>query len=827
MYSLAHITAGHMRYYSESEEVAGGGRWFGSGAKILGLDGVASSRDLLRAMSGPGVFGRGRGSRKPKDDQFVAGGSDVLTADEKRRLAESREGRIAGYDATFSAPKSVSLLAAAYPNEEVRDAIQEAHSEAVTIALNYLESVSLYARQKEDSENFSTPAHLVSAVFTHPSSRPQKEGEGLLDGPQPDLHSHCLIFNLAIPKGNEDATYALAERMLYEHSPEVGAVYRMALSQRLEAMGFKTKEKGWSFEVEGFPEEMIKYFSPRTENAHSVTGLVPFEDHTKVENKQLSRQVVTTRGGKSDDEETVNARTQDILDHFTMEDGSRFLIGNVRTNFIEEQLDNIRNLDLHTLGTEELEKEGTKLVVQALNGNRSETVINRLAEVTIRLAGGSATYATEAHIGEKLASLCRRLPVYLGNDYRTSFTDIYNLKSLICNSTAAVPIVATKTAMMDQPHQYLFGGDEKRRVVRRKYMLAREPGDLEKLDNTIGDLSLNRWNLLDRQAPNDLIERLAVKYSLNAEQRNCLSGLLTNSRIDVVEGGPGTGKTTLIAALAEGATELGIKIYGTSFTALAASQIVRASNVESRTVDSLLMRLPKDPEKYRDSILVVDETSMLDIGRFETVLGKANDLNLKIIVIGDRLQVPAIERTGSFIRLSKNIGRWMLLENRRQRNEIDRLVVERFRSGSVGQALNLLGQKGSISVHGGRASYMTSIVSEYVDAVIANVDLVGIAPTNREVNALNKSIEESLFAKGLLGERHVLTGTRRFGIGERRALVVHQGSKIMFTLNNKDVHGNDIQNGMTGWLAPIIRSTFYATVAPIKLPLPTSWHGWS
>jgi conjugative relaxase-like TrwC/TraI family protein len=134
--SIGKIAAGQHRYYEQ--QVAQGaddyysgrgeapGWWAGSGADKLGLDGRVSSEEFNALIAG----------MDPRDPR-------------ERLRSSARDPKIAALDFTFSAPKSVSVLATLAPMR-VRDALVEAHDEAIGAALLYLEDRAVQVRRGVD-----------------------------------------------------------------------------------------------------------------------------------------------------------------------------------------------------------------------------------------------------------------------------------------------------------------------------------------------------------------------------------------------------------------------------------------------------------------------------------------------------------------------------------------------------------------------------------------------------------------------------------------------------------------------------------------------------
>ena len=99
----------------------------------------------------------------------------------------------AGWDATFHAPKSVSLTALVGGDDRVR----EAHREAVNVALNELER---YTQARIGGNRpAETTGQFVAAKFEHDTARP-------VDGyAAPQLHTHAVIFNMTEREDGNDA----------------------------------------------------------------------------------------------------------------------------------------------------------------------------------------------------------------------------------------------------------------------------------------------------------------------------------------------------------------------------------------------------------------------------------------------------------------------------------------------------------------------------------------------------------------------------------------------------------------------------------------------
>jgi conjugative relaxase-like TrwC/TraI family protein len=156
----------------------------------------------------------------------------------------------AGWDATFSAPKSVSLTALVGGDSRVR----EAHRMAVTTALGELERYT-QARLGGNRPAEST-AQFIVAKFEHDTSRP-------VDGyAAPQLHTHAVIFN--VTERADGTTRALQERGFFESQQFATAVYQSELTFRLRELGYEiTPGRSGAPEIKGYSQEYLDASSQR------------------------------------------------------------------------------------------------------------------------------------------------------------------------------------------------------------------------------------------------------------------------------------------------------------------------------------------------------------------------------------------------------------------------------------------------------------------------------------------------------------------------------------------------------------------------------------
>lgn len=217
---------------AEGSSVAGEepGEWWGAGAEDLGR----------HARVDPDGFAAVLAGRDPRSDVSLRG----------RRPGHS----VAGYDLTFGAPKSVSLLHLLGPRE-IAEQSGLAHRVAVAEALGYLERAAVGVRRSgPDGVTRLDSTGMVAGVFLHRTSR-------ALD---PHLHTHAVAANVA--RGVDGRWSAVDSRRLFAHAGAVQALYharlRLEIGERLGG-SFAVSPSGLG-DVVGVDGSLRRLFSQRS-----------------------------------------------------------------------------------------------------------------------------------------------------------------------------------------------------------------------------------------------------------------------------------------------------------------------------------------------------------------------------------------------------------------------------------------------------------------------------------------------------------------------------------------------------------------------------------
>jgi conjugative relaxase-like TrwC/TraI family protein len=238
-YHQKEFTSTEQSYWAGGQEIKGA--WQGRLAEQYGLRGAVGAEEFSRLCQGQHpVTGEQLVRHRASFRYENAAGKTVTTAAHR-----------AGWDATFSAPKSISLTALVGGDERVR----EAHRESVRLALDELERYT-QARIGGDHPAKTTGKFIV-ATFEHDTARPV-EGYAA-----PQLHTHAVIFNITELENGQ--TRALQPRSLFASQQFATAVYQSELTYRLARLGYEL-ERGRSGapEIKGYSQDYLDASSPRS-----------------------------------------------------------------------------------------------------------------------------------------------------------------------------------------------------------------------------------------------------------------------------------------------------------------------------------------------------------------------------------------------------------------------------------------------------------------------------------------------------------------------------------------------------------------------------------
>ena len=164
---------------------------------------------------------------------------------------------VAGYDLTFTLPKSADILWAA-GDPHVRRTIMRCHKEAVKESIDWFESREAYSRTGKDGIVKRHADGIIAADFAHWDSR---EGD-------PHLHDHVLISNIV--KRADGSTGALDGKALYRAAVAISERHtNLFMDKMTESLGVQWRQrkvpgmKSCVYDLVGIDDQLIDAFSRR------------------------------------------------------------------------------------------------------------------------------------------------------------------------------------------------------------------------------------------------------------------------------------------------------------------------------------------------------------------------------------------------------------------------------------------------------------------------------------------------------------------------------------------------------------------------------------
>jgi conjugative relaxase-like TrwC/TraI family protein len=243
-YHAKEFTAKEQNYWSQRGVIAG--EWQGRLASQFGLAGAISAEDFAKLS---------QGQHPANGEQLVRQRASYEYQDADGKTIKTMEHR-AGWDATFSAPKSVSLTALVGGDDNVRIA----HRESVRVALEQLEH---YTQARIGGNHApETTGKFIAAKFEHDTARP-------VDGyVAPQLHTHAVVFNMT--ERDNGQPRAIQPQSLFASQQFATAVYQSELTYRLRELGYEiTAGRSGAPEIKGYTQEYLDASSPRSQQIRS------------------------------------------------------------------------------------------------------------------------------------------------------------------------------------------------------------------------------------------------------------------------------------------------------------------------------------------------------------------------------------------------------------------------------------------------------------------------------------------------------------------------------------------------------------------------------
>ncbi|MET8520811.1 MobF family relaxase [Nocardioides sp. NPDC004968] len=639
------LSAPITRYYAEAGTPPG--RWLGSGLGALG-SGELSSGDPVTEPQLALLIGLGRdpisgeqlgrsypvyGSVEERVARRVAALDGGLIGEERasakaRIEAEeavvSRRRPVAGYDVTFSVPKSVSTLWGV-ADANLQEMILEAHHGAVAEVLDYVEREVAATRTGVAAINGAVAQvgvrGIIASAFDHWDSR---SGD-------PQLHTHVVISN-KVQAVLDGRWRSLDGRPMHAAITALSPYYDALLADRLTGMfgiDWEQRVRGTNMhphaEISGVPERLLAEFSSR---ARDIDRAV----------ERLVIEYVASHGRHPSNAIRIRLRAQATIETRP-----------------EKEIRSLRDLTREwraragrVLGTDPV----TWARAVATTGTPScllpqDISTEAIAEVSAEVV---------AAVGKK-RSTWRRWNLWSEASRQTMhwrFASAEDREQVITRVVAAaedLSVALTPAELAPSPPE--FRRDDGTSVFRPRHSTLYSSTEILAAEDR---LLARAEYLYAPRVPARIVERVARHardgHRLTTTQGGALVAVATSGRqLDVLVGPAGAGKTTAMNALriawrkvhGPGAV-IGLAPSAAAAAVLAADLGIPCEN----TARWLTLHARGRTAFRRDQLVIIDEATLADTATLDRITALAAEAGAKVLLVGDWAQLQSVDAGGAF-----------------------------------------------------------------------------------------------------------------------------------------------------------------------------------
>ena len=634
--------------------------------------------------------------------------------------------RRSSVDMCFSAPKDVSTLYAV-SGEAERHRIEEAFHRAVDQTLDYLNGEFGFTRRGQGGYDLEH-VDLLIAKFDHRQSR----------GQQPQVHAHCLILNAA---QRSDGSWGSIDASPFLHNKKMlGAYFRSSLASELGIPLEQDQKTKFSFRIPGVPQSLSERWSSRAR---------------EIEAEARARGV---EGGKS--KALIALETRRAKDERPLAEVKQEWRETARQHGFTEQS-----------------------VTQILRQPRHELTPDQATRVVDAAIEKAVKDALEQQAHFKRGDLLRDVCV-----------------ATVTHGIAPQLIRERVEAALGQDRFVRLGVQNYQEYFTTKQVLEQVEGRALETAERLGQQT-------SRTVQDRFIARAMAREprELNPGQKEAVTKICQGPDLTLIEGPPGSGKSTLFGVVRRAIEAEGGNVIGLAPSNRAARELEKSSGIKSYTIDRFLFdreRTTGDTAKHhakmlvlaalhlptwklpklhvdRRTTLIVDECAMVGNDKLSRALQHAEKIGCRVVLVGDRRQLPAVEQGGLFRELCERAGdgqKVALTEIVRQREAWAREAIHKVGRGEAAEALKMFAEHGQLHVAPTPAETQLRLIERWKQHGIRNPgDHLILAATNAEVAELNRAAQAARREAGRLGYRWVKVGDE----------TIREGDRILFTDTNK------------------------------------------
>ncbi|MDW3214102.1 MAG: MobF family relaxase [Ilumatobacteraceae bacterium] len=664
------------------------GRWTGRQAASFGLGGEVSTEALELLLSG----------RHPVAGQVL--GRELLDRVDRHGNVTKA---VAGYDATFSAPKSLSVLWALTGD----DGLAECHDRAVDAAVAMIEQYGSTTRIRSNGTRLHPDtAGLTAAVFRQSTSR--------ADDPQ--LHTHVVVS--AKVQTDDGRWWALDARVLKRYQQTFGYVYQSVLRAELTTrygVAFDEIVNGQA-EIAGVPTELLHQFSKR---AHVIA----------VEMDARVADFIGRTGREPTDGEYAAMEREAAAD--TRDHKTGLGVTDLRSRWDREA---------ESVGCDAIDLVDS--VRTAAREHVAETTGMSVAEVLEELAERRSTW-NRMDVLRTLAGTARPHP---GHDATTWARALEAGADTVLDACIDLdPNIA----------------DARRRGSDGRSLLIEPVANQATSEHVLAqEERIITW-ALDAQSDDPAPSTAITDTDLDPGQHAAARAVAGDDRLVLVVGPAGAGKTRTLAAAVDDLHTHRRPVVGVAPTGKAAAVLSRETGVAADTIAKFLRDLdqPTAGATWWDpgpgTTVIVDEAGMVRTADLDRLVDHAQRSQWRLVLVGDPYQLQAVGRGGMFAELCET-GRTVELDRlHRFEHPWEATASLRLRAGDS-RALATYATFGRIRP-GTFDQHLDTIAHQWQQSHIAGETLSITSTRNEHVTAINNHIQN---ARLLTGELDTVTATR-------------------------------------------------------------------
>jgi conjugative relaxase-like TrwC/TraI family protein len=262
--------------------------------------------------------------------------------------------------------------------------------------------------------------------------------------------------------------------------------------------------------------------------------------------------------------------------------------------------------------------------------------------------------------------------------------------------------------------------------------------------------------------------------------------LTTRDRVVAIQGYAGTGKTAALSKIRDLSEAAGVTVHGFAMTR-AAANVLAETGIESTTLADHLSR-PQQREAADGSLRprelwVLDEASLLGTTDALRFLRAAERRDARVVLVGDRAQLPAIEAGRPFaLMVDRGVETVTMNEIKRQRDPDLKAAVE----ATIGQDLEraLAALRPSVYEIESRAERIQAIADAYLEGASCGASPLVLTGSNADRRAINETVREGRDRRGELSgtpaTARVLVKADRTKVEARQAASYSTGDVLRF-----------------------------------------------